>query len=240
MGATSTTRPTRAQKAHRAAGVKGWETRRAHEAERQRLEAERRAVLSERARRAAATRAENRARAAAVRQRRSEASRRAWIERKTLGPVQLEKLRETRRLDREREKYERAERRAIQTEERRRDLASIRNLGQKERGALNRATEGILAARTDRTRARQKERGKVHLDRLEALGYRADLVRKGIPESVILRVNIKSSLAVQQLAASLGVTPHSIYTMRLSPKATGGKASQAMAHQARLELSGGR
>jgi hypothetical protein len=57
---------------------------------------------------------------------------------------------------------------------------------------------------------------------------------------VILKVDIKNSFAVQQLAASLGVTPHSIYTMRLSPKATGGKASMAQARQARLELSGGR
>jgi hypothetical protein len=175
-----------------------------------------------------------------VRQHRSEAARRAWTEKKALGPKGLEKLRETRRLDKERDRYERAERRAIQTEERRRDLATIRELGKVERGALNKATGGILAARTDRTRSRRKEQGKVHLDRLEALGYRADLVRKGIPESAILAVNIKNSFAVQQLAASLGVTPHSIYTMRLSPKATGGKASQTLARQARLELSGGK
>lgn len=238
MGAATSRRPSHAQRAAQAA-VKGWETRRAREAERQRVEAERRAVLSERAFRAAATRRANRERAAATALRRSEASKRAWVERKTLGPKELDKLRSTRKLDKERERYERAERKAIQTEVRRKEFANLSRLGKLESKRILRAGEKLLTA-TDENRARRRAIGRLHLDRIEALGYRRDLVRKNVPESVILKVKITDHFAVQQLATALGVSAHAIYTMRLSPKATGGHASQASADQAKLELSGGR
>lgn len=203
-----------------------WAERKAEEAERDRRN-------QERALKAARTRAVNRARAEAERQRRSEVAKRSWVERKTLSPKKLEQLRETRKEDKKRERYEQTERRAIQREE----LGRIKKLGKLEQQRLMKTSEKLLTA-TDKTRPRLRAVGHLHFDRIEAIGFRRDLVRRGIPESVILKVKITDSFAVQQLAASLGVTPHSIYTMRLSPKATGGHASKASAKQAMRELAG--
>ena len=129
------------------------------------------------------------------------------------------KLERERAAARAARRVEKAERRAIQLEAQKAETRLRQERLHTVRLQLTEETRRLIRG----IKSGSKIDRKIAFDRIEGLKARESLARRNIKDSAVMAVDINNPMAVQSLAAALGVTAHAVYGMYHSPKATGGR-----------------